>query len=196
MLTSSMPGIVLTPSLFKVLCNLLSSVVVVLCTAFFFLNTKGSLSFLKKSHAKKKFSSLQNYNTKNACLSSSNHNSKTGKVKFAEKQENLQQQKQQLKPHNTELPRQSTAASNPKNTRATKEKKTKNSRRRRKEVDQNYIPSNATLAASADGTGHLHELFLVHGGQRWRVACARKRKLRTEKERSVAGERDEGNRPG
>jgi hypothetical protein len=39
MFTSSMPGIVLTPSLFKVLCNLLSSVVVVLCTAFFFLLT-------------------------------------------------------------------------------------------------------------------------------------------------------------
>ncbi len=37
MLTSSMPGMVLTPSLFSVLCNLLSSVVVVLCTAFFFL---------------------------------------------------------------------------------------------------------------------------------------------------------------
>jgi hypothetical protein len=27
-----------------------------------------------------------------------------------------------------------------------------------------YIPSHTTLAASADGTGHLHELFLVHGG--------------------------------
>ncbi len=51
-------------------------------------------------------------------------------------------------------------------------RKEKNSRRR-KEGDQNYIPSNAALAASADGTGHLHELFLVHGGQRWRVACAR-----------------------
>jgi phage tail sheath protein FI len=102
-----------------------------------------------------------------------NHNSKTGKVKFAEKQENLQQQKQQLNLIVQSLHDKSTATSNPKNTRATKAKKTKNSRRR-KEVDQNYIPSNATLAASADGTGHLHELFLVHGGQRWRVACARK----------------------
>jgi len=26
------------------------------------------------------------------------------------------------------------------------------------------IPSNAALAASPDGTRHLHELFLVHGG--------------------------------
>jgi hypothetical protein len=101
-----------------------------------------------------------------------NHNSKTGKVKFVGKQENCNK-KAAAKPHNTELPRQSTAASNPKNTRATKEKKEKNSRRR-KEGDQNYIPSNTALAASADGTGHLHELFLVHGGQRWRVACARK----------------------
>lgn len=32
-----MPGIVLTPNLFNVFCNLLSSVEVVLCTAFFFL---------------------------------------------------------------------------------------------------------------------------------------------------------------
>jgi hypothetical protein len=44
MLTSSMPGMVLTPSLFKVLCNLLSSVVVVLCTAFFFLCYKAAIS--------------------------------------------------------------------------------------------------------------------------------------------------------
>jgi hypothetical protein len=51
-----------------------------------------------------------------------NHNSKTGKVKFAEKQEN-RYNKAAAKPHNTELTRQSTAASNPKNTRATKEKR-------------------------------------------------------------------------
>lgn len=40
MLTSSIPGMTFTPSLFKVLCSLLSSVVVVLWTAFFFLRTK------------------------------------------------------------------------------------------------------------------------------------------------------------
>jgi len=40
MLTSSIPGIVFTPILFKVLWSLLSSVVVVLWTAFFFLPTK------------------------------------------------------------------------------------------------------------------------------------------------------------
>jgi hypothetical protein len=37
MLTSSMPGMVLTPRRFSVLCSRLSSVVAVLCTAFFFL---------------------------------------------------------------------------------------------------------------------------------------------------------------
>lgn len=40
MLTSSICGIAFTPILFKVLCSLLSSVVVVLCTAFFFLHVK------------------------------------------------------------------------------------------------------------------------------------------------------------
>ena len=35
--TSSMPGMVFTPSRFSVLCSRLSSVEVVLCTAFFFL---------------------------------------------------------------------------------------------------------------------------------------------------------------
>lgn len=38
--TSSIPGIVFTPNLFNVLCNRLSSVVVALCTAFFFLKYK------------------------------------------------------------------------------------------------------------------------------------------------------------
>lgn len=38
MLTSSMPGIVFTPNRFSVFCNLLSSVDVVLWTAFFFLH--------------------------------------------------------------------------------------------------------------------------------------------------------------
>lgn len=37
MLTSSMPGMVLTPSRLSVFCSRLSSVLVVLCTAFFFL---------------------------------------------------------------------------------------------------------------------------------------------------------------
>lgn len=37
MLTSSMPGMVFTPSRLSVLCSRLSSVLVVLCTAFFFL---------------------------------------------------------------------------------------------------------------------------------------------------------------
>lgn len=37
MCTSSMPGMVFTPSRFSVLCSRLSSVCVVLCTAFFFL---------------------------------------------------------------------------------------------------------------------------------------------------------------
>lgn len=37
MLTSSMPGMVFTPNRFKVFCSLLSSVEVVLWTAFFFL---------------------------------------------------------------------------------------------------------------------------------------------------------------
>jgi hypothetical protein len=47
-LTSSMPGMVFTPSLFNVLCNLLSSVVVVLCTAFFFLKKAKTHSFFQK----------------------------------------------------------------------------------------------------------------------------------------------------
>lgn len=44
MLTSSMPGIVFTPNLFRVFCNLLSSVDVVLWTAFFFLHCHSSTS--------------------------------------------------------------------------------------------------------------------------------------------------------
>jgi hypothetical protein len=66
------------------------------------------------------------------CLSSATHNSKKGKVKFVEKQENCNN-KAAAKPHNTELPRKSTAASNPKNTRATKGKKNEKNSRRRKE---------------------------------------------------------------
>jgi len=160
MLTSSMPGIVLTPSLFKVLCNLLSSVVVVLCTAFFFLNTKGSLSFLKKSHTKK------------------------GKVKFVEKQENCNN-KAAAKPHNTELPRQSTAASNPKNTRATKEKRTAEEEKR--ETRSTYLltlplpPVRTALAIFMS-----FSLFMVASDG---VLPAQEKKACTEKERSVAGER-------
>jgi hypothetical protein len=49
MLTSSMPGIVFTPILFKVLWRRLSSVVVVLWTAFFFLPTVSSLILVYRS---------------------------------------------------------------------------------------------------------------------------------------------------
>ena len=42
-LTSSIPGMVFTPSRFSVLCNLLSSVEVVLWTAFFFLPPRPQL---------------------------------------------------------------------------------------------------------------------------------------------------------
>jgi len=44
MLTSSIAGMVLTPTLLSVLCSLLSSVVAVLWTAFFFLNKSSSFS--------------------------------------------------------------------------------------------------------------------------------------------------------
>ena len=45
-LTSSIPGIVLTPNLFSVFCSLLSSVEVVLWTAFFFLHITPSCELL------------------------------------------------------------------------------------------------------------------------------------------------------
>lgn len=44
MFTSSIAGMVLTPTLLRVPCSLLSSVVTVLCTAFFFLKTQSSFS--------------------------------------------------------------------------------------------------------------------------------------------------------
>jgi hypothetical protein len=44
MLTSSIAGMVLTPTLLSVLCSLLSSVVAVLWTAFFFLNERPCVS--------------------------------------------------------------------------------------------------------------------------------------------------------
>jgi hypothetical protein len=88
--------------------------------------------FPQKVAHKKRFSSLQITTLRMQCMSFfGNHNSKTGKVKFVEKQENCNN-KAAAKPHNTELPRQSTAASNPKNTRAsTKEKREEQQKKKR-----------------------------------------------------------------
>ena len=44
MLTSSIPGMVFTPKRFSVFCSRLSSVVVVLCTAFFFLRASSVIA--------------------------------------------------------------------------------------------------------------------------------------------------------
>ena len=51
MFTSSIAGIALTPILFKVLCNFLSSVVDDLCTAFFFLHERAKKKkFINQKH--------------------------------------------------------------------------------------------------------------------------------------------------
>jgi hypothetical protein len=47
-----MPGMVFTPSLLRVLCKRLSSVVVVLCTAFFFLRDNQPISQGASTHAR------------------------------------------------------------------------------------------------------------------------------------------------
>lgn len=52
MFTSSMPGMVFTPSLFRVFCKRLSSVDVVLCTAFFFLRVHDPISHGASTHAR------------------------------------------------------------------------------------------------------------------------------------------------
>lgn len=61
MFTSSMPGMVFTPSLLRVLCKRLSSVVVVLCTAFFFLRDNQAIRACASTHASCDRSRLPQY---------------------------------------------------------------------------------------------------------------------------------------
>lgn len=56
MFTSSMPGMVFTPSLLRVLCRRLSSVVVVLWLAFFFLRTGAQISLRLLTRIRPNFS--------------------------------------------------------------------------------------------------------------------------------------------
>ncbi len=156
-----MPGMVFTPSLFNVLCNLLSSVVVVLCTAFFFLKKAKTHSLFQKN--------IQFLLSRSQAPVSSQL--KTNPSRLA--RENFPTQahefwtKQQLG-YNLLASKQAKLHKKLQNLNSLHEAENRNSvHSTRKENWQRLafsVPSDASLSASADGTGHLHELFLVHVG--------------------------------
>jgi hypothetical protein len=188
MLTSSMPGMVLTPSLFSVLCNLLSSVVVVLCTAFFFLKKPQCSLFQNPSNCW----TQHKYNpewigskTENNPPEKEEPTTKT--TKDNDRTQNILDSAPGKREENSLQERKisliAAKLENPKLYKLRKQQLTGMGENKQKQK-QNWIrgaPSDAALSASADSAGHLHELFLVHGDERWRCGeVAHKQRERRE----------------